>query len=109
MERRIYSSWAFTENEREKAEINREIYKELMGKYKVYRNDIQMDLKDGESLKFEDYDVVIGRKPGYHHALYRVHKNAPGLSIEELALLCDHGNLCFGYSRQGELICVSED
>lgn len=109
MERRIYSSWAFTENEREKAEINREIYNELMGKYKVYRNDIQMDLKDGESLKFEDYDVVIGRKPGYCHALYRVHKNAPGLSIEELALLCDHGNLCFGYSRQGELIRVSED
>ena len=104
MKRRIYSSWAFTENEREKAEINGEIYKELMGKYKVYRNDIQ-----GESLKFEDYDVVSGRKPGYHHALYRVHKNAPGLSIEELALLCDHGNLCFGYSRRGELIRVSED
>lgn len=68
-----------------------------------------MDLKDGESLKFEDYDVVIGRKPGYHHALYRVHKNAPCLSVGELALLCDHGNLCFGYSGQGEFIRVNED
>lgn len=33
LERRIYSSWAFTENEREKAKINKSIYKELMSKY----------------------------------------------------------------------------
>ena len=32
MENKIYSQWAFTENEREKARINREIYNELKTK-----------------------------------------------------------------------------
>lgn len=107
--KRIYAPWAFTENEREKGKQNYEIYKELKEKYRVYRHDFKMDLKDGADCNFENYDVVIGRKPGYHHALYRIYKNAPGLTTAELALLCDEGNLCFGYSMQGDHIRVSED
>lgn len=109
VEKKIYAPFAFTENEREKAQRNIEIYKELKEKYKVYRHDIKIDLKDGEDCDFAEYDVVIGRKAGYHHSVYRIHKNAPNLSTAELALLCDHGSLCFGYGMQGELIRVSED
>jgi len=109
VEKKIYSSYAFTENEGEKMSRNYEIHKELKDKYRVYRNDTKMELADGADCNFDDYDIVIGRQPGYNHALYRIYKNAPGLSTLELALLCDGGNLCFGYMTQGELIRVSED
>jgi hypothetical protein len=101
LEKKVYSSWAFTENESEKARINREIYNELKKKYKIYRHDLKINLVDGIDVDFKDYDVVIGRKAGYNHAEYHVYKNAPKLSIDELALICDSGNLCFGYSYQG--------
>ncbi|MEG0681339.1 MAG: hypothetical protein RR581_06890 [Eubacterium sp.] len=109
MERKVYSSWAFSENEREKSEINYLIYQELMSKYRVYRNDLKPIIVDKEDCDFENYDVVIGRKPGYHHSVYTIYKNSPKLSISKLALLCDGGNLCFGYSMKGEKIYVFED
>ena len=32
IEKKVYNGWAFTENEKEKGKINREIYKELKEK-----------------------------------------------------------------------------
>ncbi len=109
MEKRIYSPWAFTENEREKNRINSEIFAELREKYKIFRHDLKFDLVDGVDCNFSEFDVVIGRRAGYNHAVYNICKNAPGLSTTELALLCDEGNLCFGYSIHGDHIIVSED
>lgn len=102
MKKNIYSSWAFTENEHEKSKINHEIFKELKQKYKIYRDATQINLADGIDLNFDDYDVVIGRKACYRHGEYKVYKSTPKLSNDELALLCDGGNLCFGYKYEGE-------
>lgn len=101
LERKIYSPWAYTENEREKYKINREIYNKLKKKYKIYKHDSKINLVDGVDVNFDDYDVIIGRKACYSHGEYKVFKNTPKLSIDELALLCDGGNLCFGYRYQG--------
>lgn len=101
LERKIYESWAFTENESEKARINYEIYNDLINKYKICRHDSKINLIDGVDVNFDDYDVVIGRKACYHHGEYKVLKNTPKLSIDELALICDGGNLCFGYRYEG--------
>ena len=109
MEKKIYAPWAFTENEHEKGAINRNIYVKLMSQHRVFRHDSKMDLADGVDCSFRDFDVIIGRKPGYHHALYRVYKNTPELTTEELALICDGGNLCFGFMMDGGHIRVSED
>lgn len=106
MERKIYNGWAFTENEREKGEINYSIYRELKEKFKVYRDDTSFNPK----INVDDYDVVIGRKAGYAHAVYNIIKNAPNLSNNELLLLCDNGNLCFGGCVIGSnQLRVSED
>ncbi|KQL20497.1 hypothetical protein [Cytobacillus solani] len=106
MERKIYNGWAFTENEAEKGKVNREIFQELKTKYKVYRDDINFN----PTVNLDEYDVVIGREPGYHHAVYNIVKNAPDLSTDELLLLCDGGNLCFGGSRKSNNhLRVSED
>lgn len=58
----------------------------------------------------EEYDIIIECVgTGYGHKKYRVAKNAPGLSAEDLAIICDQGNLCFGYRTEGKIICVHTD
>ena len=37
MEKKVYSSYAFTENETEKMKINMKIYEELEQKYKILK------------------------------------------------------------------------
>ena len=86
LERKIYSPWAFTENENEKAKINREIYQEI-----------------------KDKAVVEWVGSGYGHTKYKVVSNPHNLSTLELALICDEGNLCFGYRTEGDLIVIHTD
>lgn len=106
-ERKVYNSWAFTQNEGEKAQINREIYNELTSKYKVYRSS-NIDLRSVE--KFDEYDVAICRYPKYLSSEYQVIKNEPNLSVDELLLICDQGNLCFGgKSLSANRLLVWED
>lgn len=78
IEKKIYSSWAFKENESEKAHCNREIYKELCEKYKISRYKVENP---------DDYDIVLDRTPGYNHSTYSVIKNNTELSQLELALI----------------------
>lgn len=107
VERKIYPEYAFTANEREKAAHNQEIYNELKEKYKIYYG--RNFLKDGKDCDFSQFDIVIGRRPGYNHSVYRIHKCAPSLSRDQLALICDRGSLCFGYMMTGEDFYIFED
>lgn len=57
IERKIYNGYAFTENEREKAKINYEIYKELNGKYITHHHmiDYYIDMNN-----FKDwFDMTV--------------------------------------------------
>lgn len=83
-----------------KAHCNREIYKELCEKYKISRYKVENP---------DDYDIVLDRTPGYNHSTYSVIKNNTELSQLELALICDDGNLCFGYTMQGSQFYIFED
>ena len=57
-----------------------------------------------------DWDIVIQcLGPGYAHTRYKVLKNSAGLSTDELALICDCGNLCFGYRTSGGEIHIYTD
>lgn len=106
VEKQIYNGWAFTANEGEKGRINREIHDELNEKYKIYRH----DFKFTPDVDLDQYDVVIGREPGYAHSKYNVIKNTPNLTTDELLLICDCGNLCFGGSSiTSNQLRVSED
>ena len=100
LQKKIYSSWAFTENESGKASINREIYKKICEKYKISRYEVENP---------EDYDIVLKRTAGYNHSTYSVIKNDTNLSQLEIALICDNGNLCFGYTMKGSQFYVFED
>lgn len=60
--------------------------------------------------RLPEFDVVVERVgTGYAHTKYQVLRNAPKLSNRDLAIICDRGNLCFGYRMEGGCICVHTD
>jgi len=104
LERKVYDSWAFSENEREKAKINSEIYDELCAKYKIlkvgrdaWKNNEPFSTPTDEELA--NNDIVYARRACYGRGEYRIYKAPNELSLDELALICDGGNLCFGYAK----------
>ena len=108
MEKRVYSSWAFTENEKEKSKVNRDIYAELEKKYKILKvSDI--DHKAPTTEELEQNDIVYSRKACYAYGEYKIYKCPEEVTLDELALICDGGNLCFGYRGNKNFISVSED
>lgn len=105
MEKRIYNSWAFSENEREKGKINYQIYvEELKPKAKQFSSNNQPS--DEEMKEFACY-TCIGR--GYGHNKYKILSNPHNFSELELALICDDGNLCFGYRKEYGAIVIHTD
>lgn len=97
-------------------------YKELCETYKIRRGTyglISKEDTEGKTLKevaamlneaIEQFDVVVERSGSvYAGAKYKVLRNAPGLSTKELAIICDQGNLCFGYRTEGGYIIVYTD
>jgi len=105
---------------------NYEEYKELMAKYKVatgshdlftkeeleavnkmsYR-EIEEAKKKAAALNFDVAIEYVG--PSYACAKYRVLYNGANLTCRQLALICDRGNLCFGYRMEGHLVVVYTD
>ncbi len=96
MEKKVYESYAFTENEDLKMKINLEILKELKEKYRI------KSTYQGEDINYDDYDLIYERKAGYNHGEYYIKKNNTNLTSDELALIFDDGNLCFGYTKKSE-------
>lgn len=93
IEKRVYSDWAFKENENEKAKMNRKIFKELNEKFKIKK---ATNISDSD---MEKYDIVIQLIDyEYCRECYKILKAPDNVSAMELALLCDDGNLCFGCS-----------
>lgn len=107
-EKTVYSSYAFEENEKEMMRINREIYQELKDKYKILKiSDI--DHKEPTSEELKQNEIVYSRKACYGRGEYKIYKCPEEVTTDELALICDGGNLCFGYRGNKNFIDVSED
>ena len=103
-------------------ETNYDRYKELCNTYKIAhgtyglvpmearKNMTLLEQQEAEEKAMLEYDIVIKHEgSGYAHTKYRVLRNTPGLSTKDLAIICDKGNLCFGYSMRNGLICVHTD
>lgn len=88
-------------------------YKIKYGTYDLVPKGVPLTMAERTAIiarAMEDYDVVVDSAgSGYAHAKYRVLRNTPGLSSKDLAIICDRGNLCFGYRTEGSIICVYTD
>nr|DAR63343.1 MAG TPA: hypothetical protein [Caudoviricetes sp.] len=96
---KIYKNWAFTENEREKAESNMNAYNELKEKYKILMiSKYGSEYRKPTEEELANNDIVISRRACYKHGEYIVYKRPVELTDDEIVLICDRGNLCFGYT-----------
>ena len=86
----------------EQREINNKIYKELYPMFKYTNNNYS-----NEDLS--KYVVFSDLGFGYANHSYRVHSNPYNLSDDEIALVLDRGNLCFGYRRNGDVFTIYID
>lgn len=102
IKKRIYPKWAYTENGYEKRDMNKQIYNELTKKYKIN--------KYVSSENIEEYDIAFKFNGfGYANKSFKILSNKAGLSSDELALIADDGNLCFGYKRTDDIIKIYID
>lgn len=97
-------------------------YKELCKTYKIrhgtygllpdeeLRKMSLLEVQQAIEKALEEYDVVVERSgSGYACAKYKVLRNTPKLGSKDLAIICDTGNLCFGYRASGNTITVYTD
>lgn len=107
MEERIYNSWAFSDNEEEKGKINYKIYLDLKNKYKILQI---ADFSEPTEEQLSNNDIVYSRKACYLHGEYILYKAPSDITTDELLLIFDEGNLCFGGSKiSSNRYRVSED
>lgn len=105
LERKIYNSWAFSGNEGEKANINYQIYsEELEPKARLFHRNKRPTYE--ELKEFTCYECV---GHGYAHTKYKILSNPHDFSTLQLALICDSGNLCFGYRLENGNIVIHTD
>ena len=100
MSRKIIYGCGITQEQRE---INNKIYNELYSMFKYAKNNGYSNEDLSKYVVFSDLGY------GYANHRYRVHSNPYNLSDDEIALVLDGGNLCFGYRRNGDIFTIYTD
>ena len=90
-------------------------YKELCKKYKISHIAHVWDTMLKTFRPFTDkelaqFDVIVTHiKSHYGRNEYKIIKNKPKLSSKDLAIICDEGNLAFGYTGDQKRLSVYTD
>ena len=100
MSREIIYGCGITQDQRK---INNKIYQELQPLFKYASNHNYNDEDLNKYIVFSDLGF------GYANHRYRVHSSPYNLSDDEIALVLDRGNLCFGYRRNGDVFTIYID
>ena len=104
LERKVYPGYAFTSGEKYKSLINLDIYnKDLKHLAKKVSNEEPSKEELAEYMCYKYIGV------GYGTAKYLILSNPKNLTQDQLALICDEGNLCFGYRMEDGLLLVYTD
>lgn len=116
---KIYNGWAFEEDENKKRDINATIFIKLIDRCKVgYGEDngsAEYFVFNGEYLetkecKFNELDVAFKHLPPTYDEIHaQVIVNKPRFNNDELLLLFDRGNLCFGGTDSNNVLTVFTD
>lgn len=71
--------------------------------------EVAIDDRNDRIEELENNDIVYSRKACYGHGEYKIYKCPEEVTFNELALICDGGNLCFGGRGNKNFIEISED
>lgn len=76
-------------------------YSELKSQYKIAHKSVSDP---------DNYDIIVERiRPAYAGVEYSIIKNAPGVSPNELAEICDRGAYNFGFRIESNKITIYVD
>lgn len=100
----VYAPWAFKEDEDAKRDANRELYGRILERLGTsQREQAFRRTFEAGGLRFERLE------PRYKRICFRVDEKPDWMTWAEVALVCDDGNLCFGFSVSGNFIDVYTD
>lgn len=101
----FYSDWAFDVNSSVATTANAIAFKSLDGRYKK----CSPASAHAEMAANPGVFVFTESCPQYGRRVFHIKANPEHLSFAEMALICDGGNLCFGYSVEGNTINIYTD
>lgn len=104
LERIVYPKYAFTSGEEYKSIINLDIYNKDL-KHLAKRVTSSKPSKE-ELAEYVCYKCIGA---GYGTDKYLILSNPKNLTQDQLALICDEGNLCFGYRMEDGILSVYTD
>ncbi len=116
---KIYNGWAFEEDENKKRDINANTFIKLIDRCKVgYGEDngsAEYFVFNGEYLEtkeceLNELEVAFKHLPPTYNEIHaQVIVNKPRFNNDELLLLFDRGNLCFGGTVSNNILTVFTD
>lgn len=109
---RVYSNYAFDIDYKKKSTMNYLYYISLQRKYKIIGiNKLQTNINNIDMQEYKSYDLIYSYESihTFTRANYDIYKVPKELARDEIALILDEGNLCFGYTSNGSSYTVYED
>jgi hypothetical protein len=97
LDKKIYKDYYADDCKNGKQKINEQIYSELKSKY--YITFLECGQYLPVSLRNASDIIISHGKHGYRKDMYTIIQNLPNLRDDELALICDAGNLKYGYDK----------
>lgn len=105
----FYSEWAFSDMEKSAPKLNREAldeYRKALSYRKIYGQD-NFEHKRPEFTG--DEELILRERNGYNKNVYEVIEKPEWMTMAEVALVADTGNLCFGFATSGNTVTVYTD
>lgn len=104
--RSFYSEWAFDVDSNEKSDKNYEVFDSFRGHYcyPMFNQTIEECIAKNPN-KLVLNNIAFGKSSNK----YMVCANPENLSMAEIALIADYGNICFGFDVIGNIITIYTD
>lgn len=116
---KVYNAYAFEEDENKKRDTNRNSFKKIIQCYKIGYGEenglaeyfvFEGDGLETKECKFNELDVAFKHLPPTYNEIHaQVIVNKPRFNNDELLLLFDRGNLCFGGTVSNNVLTVFTD
>lgn len=104
----FYSKWAFSDMEESAPEQNRAVleeYRKALSYRKVYGDNFEHKRPEftGEE------ELILRERHCYNENVYEVIEKPEWMTMAEVALVADTGNLCFGFASNSNSVTVYTD
>lgn len=96
---KFYSQWAFSSIEKEAPKDNRAYLEKLMCELEFFKLRGDSEWRDPQFVG--DQTIVVREHNLYGRNQYVVVDKPEWMTYDEVALVCDHGSLCFGHAVTG--------